>query len=290
MFRSRSEWFAHELQNHRREWVCQQCHNAPFSSSSSYKKHLRSMHHVELEGSQLKALILQSEEPIDKVSATACRLCDEWKTNIEDTKHDSKREFLNKGQQSQPYGTRGQFRRHLGRHMEQLALFALPINEDIMEDDSLSNKEDHEESSISNINHEHIGNEHPGQTITHDSLPGFDKAHRSDDGTTESQSSAYNRLDPDVSIGRSGSLESRSAKAIYAHGEEERIPISLFGTTSAQPSQDLDQEMQKVDDGNAETRSNPDNSDEHISFIAKEKGKLDSCFPEFFFISTNIFL
>lgn len=29
-----------------------------------------------------------------------------------------------------PYGTKAQFRRHLGRHMEQLALFALPRNDD----------------------------------------------------------------------------------------------------------------------------------------------------------------
>ncbi|KAB8300154.1 hypothetical protein EYC80_000381 [Monilinia laxa] len=217
MFRSRNEWFAHELQNHRREWVCEQCHNAPFPSSSSYKDHLRSMHHVEVDESQLKALVLQSEEPIDKVSATACRLCDEWKTNIEDTKYDFKRGFLNKGQPSQPYGT---------------PLFALPMDEDIMEDDSLSDEEDHEELSISNTNREHISNEHPRQTTI---------AHGEDD-----------------------------IKYVQNKTQLESMANAILKNTSAQPNQDLDQETQ-VDGYNEETRSKPDDFDEHIRFVAKEK-------------------
>ncbi|PQE04840.1 ankyrin repeat protein [Rutstroemia sp. NJR-2017a BBW] len=153
MFRSRNEWFSHELQNHRREWACQQCQHAPFSSSSEYEGHLRANHHIELQGSQLKALLLQSEEPVDKVAAAACRLCNDWETNIEDPKHDSNRSFLHGGQSTQPYGTRNQFRRHLGRHMEQLALFALPMAEDTMEDDSLSEEDDVEQAVIS-VNNE----------------------------------------------------------------------------------------------------------------------------------------
>jgi hypothetical protein len=93
-------------------------------------------HHIELQGSQLKALLLQSEEPVDRVTATACRLCNDWETNIENPKHDSNRSFLHGGQLTRPYGTRNRFRRHLGRHMEQLALFALPMAEDTVEDDS----------------------------------------------------------------------------------------------------------------------------------------------------------
>ncbi|ESZ95288.1 hypothetical protein SBOR_4315 [Sclerotinia borealis F-4128] len=168
MFRSRNEWFAHELQHHRREWACQQCQHTPFSTSLAYKTHLMSKHHIEVEGSQLKGLMLQSEEPVEKISATACQLCDEWKTNIEDIKHDYKRYFFNGGQPSQPCGTRGQFRRHLGRHMEQLALFALPTDEDIMEDESLSEEEYHEEASVSNANREDINNEALKESISED--------------------------------------------------------------------------------------------------------------------------
>jgi len=95
---------------------------------------------------QLGALVLQSEEAVDTIPADACPFCDEWEETIIDPKHDARRAFLNDGQDVKPYGTLKQFRRHLGRHMEQLALFALPMaeNEDL-EDESASG---HNEDSV----------------------------------------------------------------------------------------------------------------------------------------------
>lgn len=70
-------------------------------------------------------------------------LCDEWEANLLDPKQDAKRAFLNDGAKVEPCGTLAHFRRHLGRHMEQLALFALPLAEgDAMEDDSAGNADD----------------------------------------------------------------------------------------------------------------------------------------------------
>jgi len=147
MFRSRNEWFAHELQCHRREWVCQYCQHKAFGSAAAYSTHLESSHPTILEGSQLESLLLQSEEPVDKISSTACPLCDEWEANLNNSRQDAKRLLLNNGKFVEPYGTTKQFRRHLGRHMEQLALFALPIREgDGLEDDS-SDDDDSEQKS-----------------------------------------------------------------------------------------------------------------------------------------------
>jgi hypothetical protein len=42
-----------------------------------------------------------------------------------DWKENKKMVFLNDGKDVKPYGTLSLFRRHLRRHMEQLALFAL---------------------------------------------------------------------------------------------------------------------------------------------------------------------
>ncbi|KAL2061158.1 hypothetical protein VTL71DRAFT_7431, partial [Oculimacula yallundae] len=135
MFRSRNEWFAHELQAHRREWTCATCSKL-FSSKSSFKTHVLS-HDPTLAGSELDALILQSEEPMDRFPASACSFCNEWEEQIMDPKQNEKRAFLNEGKDVAPYGTKTQFRRHLGRHMEQLALFALPRdNLDDVDDDS----------------------------------------------------------------------------------------------------------------------------------------------------------
>jgi hypothetical protein len=144
MFRSRNEWFAHELQNHRREWTCPYCDHVPFSGKAMFSKHVTSVHGAGA-GPQLEALILQCEEPVDKISPAACHLCNEWEANLLDSNQEAKRAFLNEGKKLEPYGTLAQFRRHLGRHMEQLALFALPIDEvEEAEDQSDSQSDDNE--------------------------------------------------------------------------------------------------------------------------------------------------
>lgn len=105
-----------------------------------------------MEPAHLEALILQSEEPVDKISASACLICDEWRATLENPNQDAKRSFLNSGQKVEPYGTLTQFRRHLGRHMEQLALFALPKAEgDEMEDDSAGNEVSSDEEADEDV-------------------------------------------------------------------------------------------------------------------------------------------
>ncbi|XMA12032.1 hypothetical protein WAI453_004823 [Rhynchosporium graminicola] len=136
MFRSRNEWFAHELQAHRREWTCATCSKL-CSSKSNFKSHILS-HNSNFAGSELDAVILQSEEPMDRFPASACSFCNEWEVQITDSRQIEKRTFLNDGKDVTPYGTKTQLRRHLGRHMEQLALFALPReNVDNVEDESV---------------------------------------------------------------------------------------------------------------------------------------------------------
>jgi hypothetical protein len=144
MFRSRNEWFGHELQNHRREWVCQYCHHVPFLTAADFSKHISTSHPAVLASTQIQAVLLQSEEPVDTISAFACPLCDEWEEGIKTRqgKQEGKIRMLNHGEMVEPYGTKKQFRRHLGRHMEQLALFALPTNNAELDDDSTSGEED----------------------------------------------------------------------------------------------------------------------------------------------------
>ncbi|RDL39878.1 uncharacterized protein BP5553_04218 [Venustampulla echinocandica] len=143
MFRSRNEWFTHELQCHRREWVCQFCQHDAFPTAEMFSKHVVSKHPAILAGSKIEAVILQSEEPIARIPVNACPLCNEWETHLCDSKQDSKRLLLNDGEIVEPYGTPKQFRRHLGRHMEQLALFALPVKgSDELENESLDEQEE----------------------------------------------------------------------------------------------------------------------------------------------------
>ncbi|OBT70030.1 hypothetical protein VE03_00659 [Pseudogymnoascus sp. 23342-1-I1] len=119
-------------------------------SKAAWKKHIfRDLKPYMLENSQLKALLLQSEEPVDKIRPNACPLCDEWESDLNHLNQDAKRLHLNEGKVMEPYGTLKQFRRHLGRHMEQLALFALPIKPgDDLEDDSADEADGNESESL----------------------------------------------------------------------------------------------------------------------------------------------
>ncbi|TGO32416.1 hypothetical protein BHYA_0320g00100 [Botrytis hyacinthi] len=113
MFGSLDRWFSHKLCNHRREWVCEMCQHTPFPSSSAYEDHLRSEHQINEKGSQLRALVLQGEEPVNDVSATACPFCDNWEKSIAEATKDKYMRLMT-------------FKEHLGKHMEQLALLSLP--------------------------------------------------------------------------------------------------------------------------------------------------------------------
>ena len=149
MFRCQDEWFLHELQAHRREWTCPYCQHDPFSSKDNFLKHLSSSHPGIAVSSQSEALILQCEEPVDKIPASACFLCDDWERALRDLSQNAKRVFLNDGELGEPYGTLAQFQRHLGHHMEQLALFALPIREVAGADDESLEQSDNDGAKLS---------------------------------------------------------------------------------------------------------------------------------------------
>lgn len=109
LFDSRSDWYEHEREIHRREWVCSS-HGA-FTSASLFRHHLENDHHGSLldDQTRLRFMIDRAEQTIQ--SEQSCPLC--GKDGLS------------------PRGLRG----HLGRHMQQIALFILgPGEEDDDED------------------------------------------------------------------------------------------------------------------------------------------------------------
>jgi len=115
MFRSRNEWFAHELQYHRREWVCQFCDHIPFMSVPEFAKHIKSAHTTVLASSPLQALILQGEEQVDKIASNACPLCDDWESDLK-RKHSNRSTALPplESVNGDIYRKLKMFRKHLG--------------------------------------------------------------------------------------------------------------------------------------------------------------------------------
>ncbi|KAH8749410.1 hypothetical protein F5882DRAFT_488661, partial [Hyaloscypha sp. PMI_1271] len=96
LFPDRRTWFTHELQNH-----------------------LVEIHADRFTEDQLPALVKVYQKPVDKLRPSACPFCDEWETKLRELNtHMSPDEIL--------VVTTAQFRHHVGSHMEQLALFAIP--------------------------------------------------------------------------------------------------------------------------------------------------------------------
>jgi SH3 domain len=101
-FESRHRWFAHELRFHRRLWTCYGHCDQKFPSGTLFREHVRKSRHIA--ANQLPALAEMCEGPIDVASKTRCPLCRAEVTGIK------------------------KLEKHIGRHMEEVALFALPTS------------------------------------------------------------------------------------------------------------------------------------------------------------------
>ena len=133
MFSNRHAWFEHELQCHRLKWCCQFCSAPPFDSEAMLESHMQNRHARSYSSNQILALLNASrisQQPSDLVSCRTCPLCD-WDSNLTAGLE---------GNDDPPLKTLNQLRRHLGSHMEQLALFALPRLTKTNNDNAVSNE------------------------------------------------------------------------------------------------------------------------------------------------------
>ena len=118
MFADRNTWLTHELQVHRIEWCCPFCNHPPLQSLFHFENHLQNHHAQQFNKEQLAALGATCQQSVDKISPQACPFCDEWSVKLRDANPNLAGETL--------VVTPAQFQHHVGSHMEQLALFALP--------------------------------------------------------------------------------------------------------------------------------------------------------------------
>ena len=101
LFETRHDWYDHEVRHHRREWYCAECTLA-FPTSFKLTHHLTEKHPaLVVKGQDVSALVDNCERALS--GPQKCPLCT---VQLEYTVH--------------------QLRSHLGRHMQQLALFTLP--------------------------------------------------------------------------------------------------------------------------------------------------------------------
>lgn len=125
-FSERGDWFDHEMQHHRAKWHCHFCERDDFRSREKFNKHLR-QHDVHASEDQLSALSEASKRSVENLPASDCPFCNEWEPKLRQANPEIT-------QSEEIVVTPTQFRQHVGSHMQQLALFAIPRGH--LEDDA----------------------------------------------------------------------------------------------------------------------------------------------------------
>ena len=145
LFAERHTWFEHEIHKHRKKWRCNSCRHTPFETVGALEDHFRNRHAGTFTEAQLFGVVQLCEIAQDRFPPSACPLCDDWKLHS----------LPEVSKDTTVYATVAQFRRHLGKHLEQLALFALPkaSDSDPGDEDADSNNAvvDETTSSLSNL-------------------------------------------------------------------------------------------------------------------------------------------
>nr|RBQ98546.1 hypothetical protein FVER53263_03599 [Fusarium verticillioides] len=101
-FQRRHQWAGHVKKYHWKTWTCKLGCNKTFDSSQEMKRHLVQKHSKTTELNHLGGLLTRCERPKSENEPADCPLCGERQSSFK------------------------QYQRHVGRHQEDLALFALP--------------------------------------------------------------------------------------------------------------------------------------------------------------------
>lgn len=128
-----NEWFKHEMQHHRVDFRCSACPDRSFSDEKHssgrdrYIKHMRREHPEIAEADGFELLLQSSQRPVQTVLASACPLCHSWEDRImERVQADAGLSEANT-EKSDMSVLPHVFKRHIAAHLEELALFAIPI-------------------------------------------------------------------------------------------------------------------------------------------------------------------
>ncbi|KAK8011179.1 hypothetical protein PG990_010144 [Apiospora arundinis] len=106
-FPTRHEWIEHETRSHYSHWICDRCDNSAFLSEDELVRHL-SHHPGAVTATQFSFVVNACEKPRDDYDQGTCPLCNDWVPS--QSKDDNGSSYY----------------RHLGRHLQQLALSAIP--------------------------------------------------------------------------------------------------------------------------------------------------------------------
>jgi hypothetical protein len=118
-----NEWFRHEMQSHRVSYTCRLCQKT-FQLRERYLTHVQKQHPDMLEDGEQQPVLDIARKPLDQIPAQECPCCSEWVDRLKE-----------RAVAGMPFDASDHilgvvptvFKRHLASHLEQLALFAIPI-------------------------------------------------------------------------------------------------------------------------------------------------------------------
>ena len=102
LFESRHEWFSHEMNSHRNWWKCIDGCDQEFNNENLFQEHFLSLHADLASNRRTEQLIASCARQRSSTSAAECILCNAQLDSFTQLRH------------------------HLGKHQEELALFAIP--------------------------------------------------------------------------------------------------------------------------------------------------------------------
>ncbi|KAK2605572.1 hypothetical protein N8I77_008401 [Diaporthe amygdali] len=116
-FQSQHAWFDHEILVHRGTWRCSQCGEIA-GTAEVLENHIKKTHADQISPPQIPAVIEQSRRPIKFIQPAECPFCEgEWAAAAPNPEVAGSVELV---------VTLDDFRRHLGHHLQRIALFSLP--------------------------------------------------------------------------------------------------------------------------------------------------------------------
>jgi len=145
-FDGRRRWRAHIAQHHWKSWTCVFGCDGAYASASDLRVHINTCHIRDVSVEQLEAVVVVGERPISEDTATSCPICSQSTAGLR------------------------QYARHVGRHLEQLALFALPR---LDQDDSDS--DEGSDSDGAALSKSGSGSAEVAQADQHDQVPTADE-------------------------------------------------------------------------------------------------------------------
>ncbi|KAL8725718.1 MAG: hypothetical protein Q9181_006306, partial [Wetmoreana brouardii] len=106
LFERRRDWIAHELQSHRTEWCCNTPEHPIYDSRTEFQSHMNRQHVGSFDMDQLESLTNMVARPALSLNFSCPLCCSDRFVNL----------------------SIDRLEKHLGRHLELIATFALPSN------------------------------------------------------------------------------------------------------------------------------------------------------------------